>query len=334
MIPKLRYLFAAVLIFVASGAAQQINQAELIDVRKIWDRAPHNAFTDLIRFKDQWYCAFREGNAHMSPDASLRILTSSDGLVWTPVALLSSTIADLREAKLAIMPDGRLMLTTAAAFNQSAGLRFHSFASFSADGKQWSEPVKIGEPDMWLWRVTWHDGIAYSIGYKTIAPNQFVRLYRSLDGVNFEPLVRDLFNRGRPSEGSIIFLEDGTALALLRQEMATAQLGSAGPPFQTWKWKEVGMYLGAPNLLRLSDGRIVAAGRLLDKDGNQRTSLLWLDPQAGKLTEFFTLPSGGDTSYPGLVFHDGLLWISYYSSHEGTASIYLATVKLPAITVR
>ena len=42
-----------------------------------------------------------------------------------------------------------------------------------------------------------------------------------------------------------------------------------------------------------------------------------------------TLPSGGDTSYPGLVWHDGLLWMSYYSSHEGKSAIYLAKVKLP-----
>src|SRR5205085_7380324 len=42
-----------------------------------------------------------------------------------------------------------------------------------------------------------------------------------------------------------------------------------------------------------------------------------------------TLPSGGDTSYAGLVWHEGLLWVSYYSSHEGKASIYLAKVRLP-----
>ena len=39
---------------------------------------------------------------------------------------------------------------------------------------------------------------------------------------------------------------------------------------------------------------------------------------------------GGDTSYPGMVWHDGLLWLSYYSSHEGKTAIYLARVKLPA----
>ena len=44
-----------------------------------------------------------------------------------------------------------------------------------------------------------------------------------------------------------------------------------------------------------------------------------------------TFPSGGDTSYPGLVWHDGRLWMSYYSSHEAKTSIYLAKVRLPEL---
>lgn len=40
------------------------------------------------------------------------------------------------------------------------------------------------------------------------------------------------------------------------------------------------------------------------------------------------LPSGGDSSYPGMVMHNGLLWMSYYSSHEGKTSIYLAKIAL------
>ena len=42
-----------------------------------------------------------------------------------------------------------------------------------------------------------------------------------------------------------------------------------------------------------------------------------------------TFPSGGDTSYPGLVWHDGRLWMSYYSSHEGKSAIYLAQIQAP-----
>ncbi len=41
-----------------------------------------------------------------------------------------------------------------------------------------------------------------------------------------------------------------------------------------------------------------------------------------------TLPSGGDTSYPGLVWHQNLLWMLYYSSHEGKTSMYLAKIRL------
>ncbi|MEX0854059.1 MAG: hypothetical protein WD036_12380, partial [Bauldia sp.] len=83
--------------------------------------------------------------------------------------------------------------------------------------------------------------------------------------------------------------------------------------------------IGGPNMIRLSDGQLVAVVRLYD--GQQRTSLCWLDPDAGTLTEALKLPSGGDTSYAGLVWHEGLLWISYYSSHEGKAAVYLARVR-------
>jgi hypothetical protein len=79
-------------------------------------------------------------------------------------------------------------------------------------------------------------------------------------------------------------------------------------------------------MIRVPDGTIVAAVRLLD--GGARTSLCWLEPEGGTLTEFLKLPSGGDTSYAGLVWHDDLLWVSYYSSHEGKTSIYLAKVRL------
>ncbi len=42
-----------------------------------------------------------------------------------------------------------------------------------------------------------------------------------------------------------------------------------------------------------------------------------------------TLPSRGDNSNPGLVWNpdDKLLWMSYYSSHEGKTSIYLTKIR-------
>jgi hypothetical protein len=32
-----------------------------------------------------------------------------------------------------------------------------------------------------------------------------------------------------------------------------------------------------------------------------------------------------------MVWHEGLLWLSYYSSHEEKTSIYLAKVALPGV---
>ncbi|MCS7020379.1 MAG: hypothetical protein NZU63_00965 [Gemmataceae bacterium] len=54
--------------------------------------------------------------------------------------------------------------------------------------------------------------------------------------------------------------------------------------------------------------------------------LAQLDIDKGKISSTVTLPSGGDTSYPDLVWHKEQLWISYYSTHEGKNNMYLAQV--------
>jgi hypothetical protein len=61
-------------------------------------------------------------------------------------------------------------------------------------------------------------------------------------------------------------------------------------------------------------------------DGGAHTALTYIDVKNGTMTKLLKLPSGGDTSYPGLVWCDGILYVSFYSSHEGKTSIYLAKV--------
>ena len=39
----------AVLTVCKAASAADAPKPELVDVRKIWDQAPHNAFTDLVR---------------------------------------------------------------------------------------------------------------------------------------------------------------------------------------------------------------------------------------------------------------------------------------------
>jgi hypothetical protein len=307
------------------------NAATVVDVRKIWDKAPHNAFTDLIHFQDRWFCVFREGRAHVSPDGAVRILTSKDGREWESAALLTSTNSDLRDAKITTTPDGRLMLTAAGALHPPANAKHQSLVWFSKQGTHWAGPHRVADPNQWLWRVTWHRDRAYGVAYDT-AGEKFVRLYSSGDGTNFSALVPNLLDQQSPNESALVFLPDDRAVCLLRRDGTPGHglFGTARPPYTDWEWKDVGMKVGGPALLRLPDGRLVAGGRLYD--GKVRTSLLWMDPEKGVGREFVALPSGGDCSYPGLVWREGLLWVSYYSSHEGKAAIYLARVELNGVS--
>jgi len=94
---------------------------QLIGVKKISDTAPHSAFTDLAYFKDRWYCTFREGAAHVSPDGSICILQSAGAEKWDRIAHLTRADGDLRDPKLSITPDDRLMLAAAIALPKAGG---------------------------------------------------------------------------------------------------------------------------------------------------------------------------------------------------------------------
>jgi hypothetical protein len=325
----MRFLLSCAVVCAGSLAvrAQGPVKAELVEARKIWGRAPHNAFTDLARFRDRWYCVFREGKSHVSPDGALRVLTSDDGKMWESAALIRSQTEDLRDPKITVTPDGALQMLAGAALHRPQGNTFRSLVWFSRDGRDWGEPAEVGDPNYWLWRVTWHKKAAYGVGYEC-GSRKDARLYRSGDGRKFETLVGALYDKGYPNETALVFLPDDTCLCLLRRDEApaTGLLGTARPPYKEWAWKDLGQRIGGPAMIRLPDGRLLAAVRLYDR--KVRTSLCAVDAGAGKLDELMVLPSGGDTSYAGLVWHEGVLWVSYYSSHEGRTSIYLARVRL------
>jgi len=308
-------------------------------VRRIWDRAPYNSFTDLIRFQGRWYCVLREGKAHVSPDGALRVIASEDGAKWEPVARMSYEGGDLRDGKLSVMPNGRLLLSGAVRFLKPRGGKTHqSLCWTTADGKSWSERQEIGDSNYWLWSVAWLPAVqgnaqqaaghGYSFGYKTVKPYG-LRLYRlTADGgqVTSDAWVADIeFPAAYPNETSLVFAADGTGYCLLRTE-AHAWLGTSAPPYKEWNWKEADRHVGGPKMIQLPDGRLLGGGRL--KEGGSHTGIVSLDFAHGRITEIMKLPSGGDTSYPGMVVHDGTLWMSYYSGHEGKTGIYLARIPL------
>ena len=307
----------------------------LVEVKMIWNQARHNAFTDLIHWNGKFYCAFREGEKHAGDVGKIRILVSQDANQWSSVSLLDSSSPallemegwDLRDSHFAVMPDGRLMIVGGVYKGGISG----TFASFSSDGTLFSAPQKIADPPWWLWRVMWRDNTCCGFAYDKISANRryINNLLKSTDGINFSMHVPDAIHRGgQSSETAIRFDADGNAYALNRRNDVSALLGKSSGDLTEWKWYDLGSSFngfGGPNLIETPHGWI-GGGRM--HDGGANMSLTYIDIEHPSMHRILRLPSGGDCSYPGFVWHDNLLYVSYYSSHEGKTSIYLAKVKI------
>jgi hypothetical protein len=330
----------------STGAVAE--KPEIISVAKIWDRAPHNAFTDLVRWRGMWYCVFREAEGHVGGDGKIRVLESADGRAWEPVGLVEEKGVDLRDPHVSVTADDRLMLVMGGSVYRGTKtlLGRQPRVAFSKDGRTWTAPQRVLSEGEWLWRVTWHQGTAYGVCYNASArqspeakaaakssrpvsaePADWkLRLVASRDGVRYAT-VTHLGVPGHPNETTLRFLPDGEVVAMVRREGGNTfgWVGTSKPPYRAWQWHETKHRFGGPNFLRLSGGALWAVSR--SYPGGAKTVLARLSRDGYE--PVLTFPSGGDTSYAGLVWHDGLLWVSYYSAHEGKASIYLAKVRLP-----
>ncbi len=299
----------------------------ILSVQKIWDRGAHNAFTDLLRYRGRWYCVFREGDAHAGSPGRVRVLESADGSTWASAAVLSEKGVDLRDPKLSVTPGKALMLLMGGTcIALGAGSWRQPRVAFSHDGLIWTRPQPILSEGDWLWRVTWQGSRAYGISYRILNAGTWrIFLCESTDGKEYR-LVTRLKVPGKPNEATVRFRRDGLALALVRRESGdtTGWIGSSQPPYVDWKWRSAGTRVGGPNFVMTAQDGVWAAYRQYERSG---PVTVIAEMSMGGLRPVLTLPSGGDCSYPGMVWHRGLVWVSYYSSHEGKTSIYLAKVK-------
>lgn len=326
---RVRNIFpvAAFLVLVPCVAALDY---QIVSIKKIWDQGNHNAFTDIIRFNNRWYCTFREADDHVGGDGRIRILVSKDGEKWESAAALTETGIDLRDPKLSVTPDKRLMVVMGGSVYQGTkvlkGRRPR--VAFSKDGKNFTAPKAVLAEGDWLWRVTWHKGNAYGVSYRVDTQDWTVSLYKSPDGVQWTK-VKQLDVPGRPNETTVRFRPNGDMIALVRRETADKQawIGVSPAPYTEWQWKAAGVQVGGPNFIVLPDGGMVAGGRDYRDAANKKYTTVIGPLTVDGFTQKLPFPSGGDNSYPGFVMHNGVLWMSYYSSHEGKTSIYLAKVR-------
>ncbi len=344
-IATLLFLLAA---FFVLGQEPSVHAGQPYEVNKIWGEAPHSAFTDLIRFDNTFYCTFREASGHMSGNGAsngvIRIIASEDGDNWYSVALLEKEGLDLRDSKLSITPEGKLMvLMGATLWEGSAQVQRLPHVSFlnPRNGRfSKPEPAKIDKSIKtnydWIWRVTWNQkdkkgyGVVYSRENNEAGTTHLVS---TKDGTRYKA-VSLLRTENLPGESSIVFNQDGEARLVMRNDSKKNDdglIGKSAYPYIRWEWVSLGIPLGGPEMIALDDNRYIIGTRAFPDNKGTTTALFLYDDQTNKCSKLIDFPSKGDTSYPGMLIHEGKLWVSYYSSHEGKSQIYLAKIPLDYI---
>lgn len=320
----------------------------LLDVRRFFADGNHNAFTDLVRFRNRLYLAFRscpDGHA-VNRTAKVRIFVSADeGDTWTQVHEFAVADRDPRDPHFLVFRD-RLFVYTGTWLCPEGMTRYDindhlGYAVWSADGVDWSAPRSLeGTYGHYIWRAAARDGVAYlcarrrhdfahGVGGAEGGAVTEAALLASADGLvwHFHSLIREQYG----DETALLFAGDGELLALARtlNGGGNARYCRSQPPYTVWQRRELDRYVGGP-MLAAWDGLLLAGGRRQLPGETPVTMLYWLED--GELREALELPSGGDNSYTGFVPLTGKQGlVSYYSTHE-TATvpgthIYLARIE-------
>jgi hypothetical protein len=324
---------------------------ELLALETVCDDGRHNAFTDLIRFRDAYWVCFRTSIAHCIPEGiekggTCRVFRSEDLRTWRQAAEIS-TPGDDRDPKFFTL-GGKLGMvwSTRPPSEDKQELNKHkrpliSQVSFSDDGEHWSPPRRVWREGFWLWRVRELEGRLWSLAYETRHPETSetpitkVQLISSEDGYDWQAVTEPLLGDQNPNEADLFQGEAGRMLSLVRYHgdgntTPQAMLGSSEAPYRQWSWRELPARLDSPVTLNYR-GRWIAAGRSNDTDlpagaiggdwpdscTGTRTSVWEIDVGSGGMTHRITLPSAHDNAYAGLAEGpDGELLVSYYSQHE------------------
>jgi hypothetical protein len=327
----------------------QLPAVKVASVRRVFHNGEHNAFTDLTRFKNKFYLAFRTcPEGHMvSPKASIIVLASDDAQTWQPVHQFRVEDRDTRDPHFLVFRD-KLFVYTGTWYSgptaippKEYDLNLHlGFAAWTEDGATWHSPIMLeGTFGHYIWRAAAFDGKAYLCGRRKIGFAAGLRgegkavesvMLESDDGLIWRK--RALFQEIAGDETAFLFEPNGNILGIGRRGGTPAQLLRSSPPYVQWERKDLDRYVGGPLITKWGDHCLVG-GRKTSKETGSKTSLCWL--QGDQLHEFAELPSGGDNSYPGFVeLSPRRALVSYYSSHERDSSgkpitaIYLAELEM------
>ncbi len=306
----------------------------------------HNLTTDMIWWNGHFYLIHANSPWHMaSANSRLVLWRSADARDWEQAAEFRLSDGDIRDPKLAII-NGRLflyVLRNDGLIAEPSGTAF----SVSDDGTNWA-PIKPCGPKGWLfWRPKSRgDGRWYVPAYWHEHGRSI--LLESDDGETWNE-VSQINKGGHNDETDLEFLPDGTAVITARLEISPDPFGheractlvaTAKPPYTDWQSVRCPTTrLDGPNLFS-HDGVVYAAGRhhppgtgRFDKRAGmwgrrKRTALYRVEPTG--LRHLFSLPSSGDTGYPGVVVRGDELTVCYYTNDVTADPPWLVGMFLPS----
>ena len=203
--------------------------------------------------------------------------------------------------------------------------------SFSRVFQVRMDPSISNEND-WLWRVNWHRYTGYGVVYQNDQDASNAYLVKTTDGVHYQ-LITDLALEGKPNEATIKITHNSQMTMIIRREAGNQHglLGRSMPPYTEWEWQDMGIRLGGPDFEVLPDHRVLLGSRVYGHQ--QHKTGLYINNVDGEFEQVAEFPSGGDTSYPGMVVKNDTLYISYYSGHQEKTAIYFASVALKQLKI-
>jgi hypothetical protein len=320
------------------------------NLRRVFHNNEHNAFTDLVRFRDHIYLTFRscpDGHDVNSTASVIVIRSKDEGKSWEQVHRFSVPLRDTRDPHFLVFKE-RLFIYTGTWWSGTGNLprekrdmnEHLGYAIVSDDGAKWSEPIMLeGTYGHYIWRAAAHGDKAYLCGRRKTNFNTGAQgegsgiqsaMLESDDGLIWKK--RALFTENGGNETAFLFERDGAVLAVDRHSSKHSLLIRSKPPYTEWSRQPLERFIGGPLLVKWGEHYLVG-GRHSTKDRGPKTTLYWL--VGDKLQEFTEFPSAGDNSYPGFVeLSPTRALISYYSSHEKHedgkpfTAIYLAELNI------
>ena len=302
----------------------------LLSQNVVYDNNDHAAFTSIHDYNGTLTLAFREGTSHspysVEEYGSVKVL-EKNGNDWIVKATISDVTKDLRDPFLTEV-DGHPRLYMG--YNTFENGKYQHSGTVYSDciNGSWSE-VRTLNHDVnhiaWLWKVREYGNKYYSIAY---LEGKKPVLIVSDDGVDWSTLtVIDL--EGILTEADMCFVGNKMYVCLRKDTPVSepSYWGVAAYPFTDFTWTEMERHIESPELIWLPySGKLLLAGRDTKTTGEISVTLFSASFD-GNLEEITVLETGvgGDKSYPGLEYKDGILYCSWYSGTQSLSTVSVAS---------